>query len=188
MPNLKPKIEQERPFSSAEEEALVNLLRSCDLLNRAVQRSTRGYGITATQYKALRILQAAQPAGLKCAAIGRRMIAAEPDITRLLNRLKGLRLVRQRRDRHDRRMVWTQITDAGLELLDKMEPVMRRVPAELLGHMTAEDLAALNRLLELARARSTAAENREGAFDAPPAAREGEDLPGAAEGAPLIVQ
>jgi DNA-binding MarR family transcriptional regulator len=79
------------------------------------------------------------------------MIAAEPDITRLLARLKRLKLIRQHRDRHDRRVVLTTITDSGLELLRTMDPAVRSGPVELLGHMRRVDLAELIRLLELAR-------------------------------------
>jgi DNA-binding MarR family transcriptional regulator len=82
------------------------------------------------------------------------MITAEPDITRLLARLKGLKLIRQQRDRHDRRVVWTQISEAGLELLRSMDPVIERVPIELLGHMSKAELNELIRLLELARKNS----------------------------------
>jgi DNA-binding MarR family transcriptional regulator len=79
------------------------------------------------------------------------MITAEPDITRLLARLKALKLIRQQRDRQDRRVVWTQISESGLELLRQMDPVIERVPGELLGHLNGAELAELIRLLELAR-------------------------------------
>jgi DNA-binding MarR family transcriptional regulator len=151
MPGLKLEIVQERPFSSVEEEALLNLLRTSDSFQRAFHRETRHWGVTSTQYNVLRILRGAGPRGLTCAAIGSRMITAEPDITRLLARLKGLRLIRRRRDRHDHRVVWTQISEAGLKLLLAMDPVIERIPLELLGHMNREDLADLIRLLELAR-------------------------------------
>jgi DNA-binding MarR family transcriptional regulator len=151
MASLKSEIVQASPFSSAEEEAFLNLLRTSDCLHRAFQQRTRSWGLTPTQYNVLRILRGAQPGGLTCAAIGARMIAAEPDITRLLARLKGLKLIRQHRDRHDRRVVWTQISDAGLELLRAMDPVIQRVPVELLGHLRSTELAEMIRLLELAR-------------------------------------
>jgi len=99
----------------------------------------------------LRILRGAQPDGLTCSAIGSRMITAEPDITRLLGRLKSLKLIRQQRDSHDRRVVWTQIAAAGLKLLDEMDPIIQLIPGELLGHLDREELAELIRLLELAR-------------------------------------
>ena len=135
MANLKLEIMQEPAFSSTEEEALLNLLRSSDSLERAFQQKIRGWGLTATQYNVLRILRGAHPNGLPCAAIGERMIAAEPDITRLLGRLKRLKLIRQHRDRRDRRVVLTTITDSGMELLGAMDPAVRSAPGELLGHM-----------------------------------------------------
>ena len=151
MASLKSEIAQATPFSSVEEEALLNLMRTSDCLQRAFQQRIRGFGLTSTQYNVLRILRGAQPDGLTCAAIGARMIAMEPDITRLLARLKRLKLIRQHRDRHDRRVVWTQISDAGLDLLLAMDPVIQRIPGELLGHVSGAALAELIRLLELAR-------------------------------------
>lgn len=151
MVSLKLEIMQEPPFSSVEEEALLNLLRTADCLQRAFQLKTREWGVTSTQYNVLRILRGAQPQGLTCSAIGSRMITAEPDITRLLARLKGLRLIRQRRDTEDRRVVWTQISPAGLDLLKKMDPVIVRFPKELLGHLSGDELTELIRLLELTR-------------------------------------
>lgn len=159
MAALKHEIVQERPFSSPEEEALLNVLRTADCLQRAFQRMSREWGVTNTQYNVLRILRGSHPQGLTCSAIGDRMITAEPDITRLIGRLKALKLVRQRRDRHDRRVVWTQIADAGLELLMQMDPAIQQEPKALLGHLSKEELAELTRLLELARRPCVDAQN-----------------------------
>jgi DNA-binding MarR family transcriptional regulator len=151
MAGLKLEIAQEAPFASVEEEALLNLLRTSDCLHRAFHLKTRDWGVTSTQYNVLRILRGAQPHGLTCSAIGSRMIAAEPDITRLLSRLKSLKLVRQKRDPHDRRVVWTQISEAGLDLLRRMDPTIKGLPVELLGHLEGDELTELIRLLEFAR-------------------------------------
>ena len=61
------------------------------------------------------------------------MITAEPDITRLLARMKVLKLIRQQRDKRDRRVVWTQISVAGLELLGKMDAEIAEMPRETAG-------------------------------------------------------
>ena len=151
MAALKLEIVQERPFSSLEEEAFLNLIRTSDFLHRAFHCKTRNWGVTSTQYNVLRILRGAQPRGLTCSAIGSRMVTAEPDITRFLARLKALKLIRQQRDRQDRRVVWTQISEAGLELLRSMDPVIEQVPRDLLGHLSQAELTELIRLLELAR-------------------------------------
>jgi DNA-binding MarR family transcriptional regulator len=159
MASLKHEIAQERPFSSAEEETLLNVMRTADCLQRAFQRMSREWGVTNTQYNVLRILRGSHPQGLTCSAIGDRMITAEPDITRLLARLKALKLIRQQRDRHDRRVVWTQISDAGLELLRQMDPVIQSEPKKLLGHLDEDQLGELTRLLELARKPCVDAQN-----------------------------
>jgi DNA-binding MarR family transcriptional regulator len=148
---LKREIAQQRPFSSPAEEALLNLMRTADCLQRAIQRKTRPFGITSTQYNVLRILRGSQPQGLTCSAIGDRMITAEPDITRLLARMKAVKLVRQQRDKRDKRVVWTHITAAGLALLDDMAPMVQQYPLELLGHLNQEQMTSMIHLLELAR-------------------------------------
>jgi DNA-binding MarR family transcriptional regulator len=153
MSALKHEIAQNRPFASPAEEALLNLLRTADCLQRAMQRATRRWGVTSTQYNVLRILRGAHPAGLTCSAIGERMIAADPDITRLLARLKALKLIHQQRDRRDKRVLWTHISGAGLALLAEMDETISRMPAELLGHLSTPEQEDLVRLLELARSR-----------------------------------
>ncbi len=151
MTSLKQEIAQSPPFASLEEETLLNLLRTADCLQRSLHLKTRAWGVTTTQYNVLRILRGAQPEGLTCTAIGSRMITAEPDITRLLARLKTMKLIRQQRDRNDRRVVWTRISEAGLRLLDEMNPAILAAPRALLGHMGSRDLSELIRLLEVAR-------------------------------------
>lgn len=151
MSNLRSEIAQQKPFSSTAEEALLNLLRTTDCLQRAMQRSTRQWHITSTQYNVLRILRGAHPDGLPCSAIGDRMITADPDITRLLARLRALKLIRQKRDQKDRRVLITHISDAGLALLDEMDPTVSQFPTKLLGHLGDHELGELIRLLELAR-------------------------------------
>jgi hypothetical protein len=79
------------------------------------------------------------------------MIATDPDITRLLRRLKALKLIRQNRDRHDRRIVLTRISETGLELLEQMDPVVERLPIEMLGSLNRKELAELIRLMEQGR-------------------------------------
>lgn len=151
MPDLKHEIAQQRPFSSSAEEALLNLMRTADCVGRTMQRATRRWGITSTQYNVMRILRGAHPEGLTCSAIGDRMITADPDITRLLARLKALKFVRQQRDKRDKRIVWTHIAPAGLALLAEMDPVIQWMPGEMLGHLDEKELAEFIRLLELAR-------------------------------------
>jgi DNA-binding MarR family transcriptional regulator len=138
-------------FSSPQEEALINLMRTADSLARNMQQRLKPFGLTLTQYNVLRILRAARPSGLTCSAIGRRMITPEPDVTRLLNRLKSQELVCQQRDSTDRRIVWSRITPHGLKELSKLDGMFERAPRELLGHLSREEILQLTRLLKKSR-------------------------------------
>jgi DNA-binding MarR family transcriptional regulator len=149
--SLKQEIEQQKPFVSAAQEALLNLLRTADALQREMHLMIKPWGITSTQYNVLRILRGAQPQGLTCSAIGVRMITADPDITRLIARLKGMKLVRQQRDKQDRRVVWNHIAPEGLKLLEQMDPAIERGPEELFTNLSESDRLELIRLLELLR-------------------------------------
>src|SRR5258708_7862297 len=106
--------EQALNFSSPQEEALLNVLRSADCLHRAFQHRLKPFRLTPTQYNPLRVLRGAHPKGLTCSAIGNMMTTPEPDITRLLARLKAQKLLSQQRDRHDRRVLWTYLSAQGL--------------------------------------------------------------------------
>ena len=137
-------------FSSPHEEALLHLMRTADCLHRAMQLRLKPSGLTTTQYNVLRILRSARPNGLTCSAIGRRMVTPEPDITRLLGRLKTQKLLSQQRDRQARRVVWTRITPHGLAILAGLDGVVADAPRELLKDLTREELKEWTRLMQKA--------------------------------------
>jgi DNA-binding MarR family transcriptional regulator len=149
--SLKQEIEQQKPFSSVSEEALLNLMRTADAAQRDIHLLIKPWGITSTQYNVLRILRGAHPQGLTCSSIGSRMITADPDITRLLTRLKAMKLVRQERDKRDRRVVWNHIASAGLKLLEQMDPAIEHFPEEFFARLNEDERNTLVRLLEKSR-------------------------------------
>ena len=120
-------IHQTKAFASLEEELLVSLLRTTDLLHERFEQIIRPFSISMTQYNVLRILRGAEPKGRTCGEIGERMIAREPDVTRLLERMEKAGLIKRTRDSQDRRVVVTRISSAGLKLLDAMEPKLREL-------------------------------------------------------------
>jgi len=148
---LKAEIKQTRPFSSPEEEAYLNLVRTAALIQHAVGEELKPHGVTHTQYNVLRILRGAGKAGLCRHEIRDRMLTPVPDVTRLLDRLADAGLVSRERDAIDRRIVTARITDAGLGLLERLDPPTRELHERLLGHMSDASLARLSGLLSEAR-------------------------------------
>ena len=148
---LQAELKQKVPFTSREQEAYLSLLRTADALQAQVEARLKEFGLTGTQYNALRILRGAGTEGLPCREIGERMITHDPDITRLLNRLEYRGFVERTRARHDRRVIYGKITAAGLKLLREMDNPIEKHGREMLRHVGQENLKQLIELLELVR-------------------------------------
>lgn len=149
---LKAEIKQGRPFSSPREEAYLNLVRTAALLQHAASEALKPYGVTHTQYNALRILRGAGKTGLCRHEIRDRMLTPVPDVTRILDRLDDEGLVSRQRDAVDRRLVTARITKKGLELLASLDGPTVELHERLLGHMSETNLQRLSGLLSAARA------------------------------------
>ena len=147
-------IKQTKPFASLEEEAFLNLLRTTDALARREAELLKAYGLSPSQYNALRILRGAGAEGVTCGEMSERMLTKDPDVTRLIDRLDSRNLIQRSRSDQDRRVVRTTITQPGLDLLAQIDAPMRQVCASLLGHFTREQLRDFIALLELARSRT----------------------------------
>ncbi|HWR34838.1 MAG TPA: MarR family transcriptional regulator [Clostridia bacterium] len=148
---LKTEIKQSKPFSSLEEEVFISLQRTADVLTAKAEAVLKQYGISVTQFNVLRILRGAGGAGLACGEIGERMIARDPDITRLLDRLERSGWIARTRDDKDRRVVITRITREGLGLLAKLDRPVQEFNVQALGHMGEKRMRALLNGLNEAR-------------------------------------
>jgi DNA-binding MarR family transcriptional regulator len=148
---LQAELKQKVPFTSREQEAYLSLLRTADALQAQVEARLKEFGLTGTQYNALRILRGAGAEGLPCREIGERMITRDPDITRLLNRLEDRGFVERTRAKYDRRVIYGKITVAGLKLLRELDNPIEKHSREMLRHVGQEKLRQLIELLELVR-------------------------------------
>lgn len=147
---LQQEIKKRNAFESAEEEALLNLMRTADRFQITTARLFRTFGLTPSQYNVLRILRG-EGKPLPCLEIADRLIAAVPGITGLLDRLEAAGLIGRERSRDDRRVVFAAITSQGLELLGRLDEPLRKQQKRLVGHLSRAELAELTRLLEKAR-------------------------------------
>jgi DNA-binding MarR family transcriptional regulator len=100
----------------------------------------------------LRILRGAGSGGASCKDIGGRLVARDPDITRLMDRLEQRGLVSRDRAKEDRRVVTHRLTRAGLELVNELDRPIEVLHRKIMGHMKAAQLRELVGLLEEVRA------------------------------------
>lgn len=144
---LRDEIKQTRPFASLEQEAHLSIERTAAILGHAVAEVLKPYGITRTQYNALRILRGAGDAGLCRNEVRERLVAQVPDASRLLDRMEAAGLIRRERDPADRRFVTTRITEEGLRMVGELDGPIDALHRRRLGVLDAGQLQTLIGLL-----------------------------------------
>jgi DNA-binding MarR family transcriptional regulator len=142
---LQKEIRQKKPFRSRNQEAVIAIVRTADVLKRRF-RMVESFGVTGQQYNVLRILRGARPEPLPTMEIAKRMIEKTPGITGLVDRLEEKGLVTRVRDADDRRCSRCSITQKGLDLLAEMDAPVTKAEEEALSVLDAADV---NRLIDI---------------------------------------
>jgi DNA-binding MarR family transcriptional regulator len=149
---LQQEIQQTKAIRLLEEETTLNIVRTADVLMLALADVLKPLLLSATQYNVLRILRGAGSGGASCKDIGGRLVARDPDITRLMDRLEQRGLVSRDRAKEDRRVVTHRLTRTGLELVNELDRPIEVLHRKIMGHMKAAQLRELVGLLEEVRA------------------------------------
>lgn len=155
MAKLLAELKQNKPFESIEDEVFINIIRTAEVFNRKQTEFLKAYELTPSQFNVLRILRGAEPDGLICREIGERMVAFDPDVTKLLDRLEARDLIARERQQKDRRVITVRISEAGLKVLKEIDQPILDFAGSLLGHLDEKKLKALNELVEEAREKIT---------------------------------
>ena len=130
------------------EEAILNISVTSSLVKDKLERVCQKFGITAAQYNVMRILKGVYPEGHPRCEIFTRMIERAPDITRLIDRLEKLELVERDRTDDDRRKSITRITKKGINLLNKLIPLMDEKIKEFGKKLTEKEAKAMSNYCE----------------------------------------
>ena len=126
----------------------VSVIRARDRLLHAAECRIRETGLSEPQFNVLRILRGAD-GPLPTSEVGRRMITRVPDITRLVDRLERLGLVRRHRaPQGDRRRVLVEITETGRERIAPLDESLDARLSELFADLSGAERAQLVDLLE----------------------------------------
>ncbi|MFO0939514.1 MAG: MarR family transcriptional regulator [Pirellulales bacterium] len=148
---LKDELKKRDPFDSVEQEAMLAVMRTSDLLENRMARLLRENGLTLTQYNVLRILRGeGQP--MPCLEVANRMIQVAPAITRVVDQLLALDLITKTQASHDRRVFEIELTPSANKLLKKLDQPVLDLHAVLLSNVSKADLKSLIRILEVVRA------------------------------------
>jgi DNA-binding MarR family transcriptional regulator len=145
-PQLQHELKKKHPFESAEQEAMLSIVRTSDQLGIRGARLLREHGLTPSQYNVLRILRG-EGKPLPILEIASRTITVVPGITGLIDRLEQAGFVNRVRCQEDRRVIYVALTERGTSTLAALDEPIDRLHRSLLGHLSQDELKELIRLL-----------------------------------------
>ena len=137
---------------STEFSIFTNTLGLSDKILAETNQLLRLWGMTALQYHALKFIYVNETdnKGLSSSEIGQSLYTRVPDVTRLLDRLADKGWVTRERDKHNRRVVRTSLTQIGCELVESAAMPLKDLELKQLDHLTELDKKNLLKLLKKA--------------------------------------
>jgi DNA-binding MarR family transcriptional regulator len=133
---------------SVREEVDLNLRIAAVIIDSRFNSMMEPFGISGVQYNVLRILKGVFPEGHARCEIASRMIERASDVTRIIDRLERQGLVERDRDNEDRRMSITRITRSGIEIVEKIKPLIEKEHKVNTKNLTDEECKLLSELIE----------------------------------------
>jgi DNA-binding MarR family transcriptional regulator len=143
---LEDEIVQDR-FDDQYMKAILNVLVTADRLSAQTNAILKPFGISKEQFNVLRILRGQDGKAVSLLLVTERMISKSSNATRLVEKLRAKGLVERSRCQADRRQVDIRITTAGLDLLEKVDPLLRADGRER-RRLSDKEARELNRLLD----------------------------------------
>ena len=115
---------QQGSFQSSRQKAIINIMFTNGWISHQFKEVFKNFSLTNQQYNVLRILRGAYPKSLNPGEIKEVMLDKNPDLTRLCDRLYKLGYIERCIDSDNKRKMNIRINDAGLQILEEMDPVV----------------------------------------------------------------
>ena len=148
------KIEEElnqNKFQNIQHKAMVNIRFTSNFISNIQNSFLNTYGLTEPQFNILRILRGAK-GELNINTIKERMIEKSPNLTRLMDKLDAKKFIIRSNSADDRRVVFAEITEIGLEILAVLDEAINEKKNILLpSSLTDEEAETLCLLLDKIR-------------------------------------
>lgn len=137
-------------FVSPLQKAMLNLIYTYHWQVDQSAEVFKPFGITMQQFNVLRILRGKHPEFVPVGDVKAVMLDKNPDLTRLCDRLQEKDLIERETNACNRRQVLLRISKAGLELLERADPmIMQR--AKKFDNLSDEEAETLSNLLDKLR-------------------------------------
>lgn len=133
---------------SIEKKTLLNIMYSHNVIGEKFNEILKHEDLSPEQFNVLRILRGQNGKSANMCDIQERMIAKTSNTTRLVDKLLLKNLVTREICPDNRRKMEITITQEGLDLLTKLDPLVINHEKLFASNLTEKELATLNELLE----------------------------------------
>ena len=120
------------PFKDIRHEAVLNVVRTANLLSAKATQLFRQYDLTEAQFNVLFALKFADR-DITQAELGKRLVVTRASITSVLDKLEGKDLVQRLDVPGNRRIHHVRLTKSGTALIEDVEPLYRAEVHRVLG-------------------------------------------------------
>lgn len=130
---------------------VINLTYTARIVEEILISDLRTHDLSTQQFNVLRILrgQKGNPANLS--TIQERMVDRNSNVTRLIDKLIKKQLAKRQVCKANRRKIEIFITETGLEILKKLDPVNENSNKDLFKNFSTDEIETLNTLLDKLR-------------------------------------
>lgn len=130
-----------------ERRTVLNISYTSIVFKESISNTLKPFDISIEQFNVLRILRGKKGSAANLQDIQRRMVSKMSNTTRLVDKLILKNLVERFVCEKNRRKVEIFITANGLDLLNKIDPIIDEAEANLTSSLSKEELTTLNNLL-----------------------------------------
>ncbi|WP_411282296.1 MarR family winged helix-turn-helix transcriptional regulator [Gemmatimonas sp.] len=116
-------------------------------VERALAWALEPFGVTTAQFELLLVIERHHNSGAGCSELAKHLAAPGPDVTRMLDRLDSAGFVARKRDNKDRRVVQTELTEKGGQLLKNAGPSVSQAECSVFDGLADSERAQLASLL-----------------------------------------
>jgi len=151
-------LQLERPMRDVYHEAVLNIVRTANVLSQKGAVLFRQYDLTEAQFNVLFALKYKDSKWTQ-SDLGKRLVVTRASVTSVLDKLQDKGLIERIAVPGNRRIYHVELTDEGREAIDKVEPAYRKDVHGVLSDLDDDRCRALIQTLEQIRERVAALEN-----------------------------
>ena len=140
-------IKQEH-FADNWQKAVINIIYTANQLRDRENAALKEHGLLIQHYNAMRIIRGRHPKPVSPGEIKEVMLDKASDVTRLLDKLVEMKLVKRAICAENRRRVDVVLTSKGLDWLKEQDKSMNEIKADIKKRLSDKEAGQLSDLLD----------------------------------------